>query len=38
MTICMSIINVLILRNEPNRDLTPDLVRALQETGKQNKP
>lgn len=34
----MSIINVLILRNEPNRDLTPDLVRALQETGKQNKP
>ena len=30
----MSIINVLILRNEPNRDLTPDLVRALRETGK----
>lgn len=31
----MSIINVLILRNEPNRDITPDLVRALRETGKQ---
>lgn len=29
----MSIINVLILRNEPNRDITPDLVRALRETG-----
>ena len=27
----MGIINVLILRNEPNRDLTPDLVRALRE-------
>ncbi|WP_407353500.1 TRADD-N-associated membrane domain-containing protein [Luteimonas sp. R10] len=32
----MSIINVLILRNEPNRDITPDLVRALRETGKQS--
>lgn len=32
----MGIINVLILRNEPNRDLTPDLVRALQERGKQS--
>lgn len=31
----MSIINVLILRNEPNRDIAPDLVRALRETGKQ---
>lgn len=27
----MNIINVLILRNEPNRDLTPDLVRALRD-------
>lgn len=32
----MSIVNVLILRNEPNRDITPDLVRALRETGKQS--
>jgi hypothetical protein len=30
----MNIINVLMLRNEQNRDLTPDLVRALRETGK----
>lgn len=32
----MSIINVLILRNEPNRELTPDLVRALREPSKQS--
>ena len=31
----MSIINILILRNEPNRDITPELVRALRENGKQ---
>jgi cytochrome c oxidase subunit IV len=30
----MNIINVLILRNEPNRELTPELVRALREPGK----
>jgi hypothetical protein len=30
----MNIINVLILRNEPNRELTPELVRALRESGK----
>lgn len=30
----MNIINVLMLRNEPNRELTPDLVRALREPGK----
>ena len=27
----MGIINVLILRNEPNKELTPELVRALRE-------
>jgi hypothetical protein len=30
----MSIINVLILRNEPNREISPELVRALRENGK----
>lgn len=29
----MSIINVLMLRNEPNRELSADLVRALREKG-----
>lgn len=30
----MNIINVLMVRNEPNRDLSPELVRALRESGK----
>ncbi len=29
----MSIINILILRNEPQREISPDLVRALRERG-----
>ena len=31
----MSIINILILRNEPQREISPDLVRALRESGAQ---
>lgn len=30
----MSIINILILRNEPQREISPDLVRALGERGR----
>lgn len=30
----MSIINILILRNEPHREISPDLVRALGERGR----
>lgn len=30
----MNIINVLILRNEPSKEISPDLVRALGEKGK----
>ena len=30
----MNIINMLMLRNEPNRELTPELVRALREPAK----
>lgn len=30
----MSIINILILRNEPQHEISPDLVRALRESGK----
>jgi hypothetical protein len=30
----MSIINILILRNEPQREISPDLVRALRERGR----
>ncbi len=30
----MNIINVLMVRNEPNRDLSPELVRAFRESGK----
>lgn len=29
----MSIINILILRNEPQKEISPDLVRALRERG-----
>jgi steroid 5-alpha reductase family enzyme len=29
----MTIINILILRNEPQKDISPDLVRALRERG-----
>ena len=35
-SIYKDIINVLIVRNEPNRDLTPDLVMALRKTDKQS--
>jgi len=32
----MSIINILILRNEPNKELTPELVRALKQPDAKN--
>lgn len=32
----MNIINILILRNEPQREISPDLVRALRERGRDN--